>query len=144
MKRKTYSFFTFIFTLLLSLCCLISCQDEKKGEPKATVALATDTRVVITVEEANGAKLSDCMKALKKTENLTYEISSGMLISLNGTANEADYNPCWMLYTSDTELSNAEWGTLEYDGKTLRAASLGVEQLPVVDGGIYVWEYQGF
>jgi hypothetical protein len=49
-----------------------------------------------------------------------------------------------MLYTSDTEMSSAKWGTIEYDGKTLASAIVGADTLTVVSGAVYIWEYQTF
>ena len=49
-----------------------------------------------------------------------------------------------MLYTSDAELSNTAWGEVEYNGAKLGGAIVGAGELPVAEGQIYVWSYQGF
>ena len=72
----------------------------------------------------------------------TYELSNGMVTSIDGRANTA--NSYWMLYTSDAEFSNAEWGTITYEGMTLGSAVLGAETLPVTQGAYYAWSYQTF
>ena len=46
-----------------------------------------------------------------------------------------------MLYTSDAEMSNAEWGTIDYDGKTYASAILGAESLEVSAGNYYILSY---
>ena len=99
--------------------------------------------VVLYVKKADGeCTLKELMDVAVKEENLEYEISGGLITSINGKANTA--NSYWMLYTSDTEMSNTEWGTYEYDGKTLSSAIFGAESLPTVQGEYYVWAYTTF
>jgi hypothetical protein len=106
---------------------------------------STENVVVITVEEVKDAKsLMDVMEQAKADEKLAFEVSDGMITSINGKANPADWSYCWMVYTSDASMASMEYGTYEYEGKTLGSAVLGAEALPVVDGGIYVWVYQKF
>jgi hypothetical protein len=84
------------------------------------------------------------MERAKTDGDLTYEISGGMVTSIEGKANAADFSACWMLYTSDVEMSNAEWGTITVGEKTLGSAIVGAEALPIVAGELYVWSYQSF
>ena len=148
MKRKMSAFFTLLLSCICALCLFACDGDKSNGEGKLVCKLveSSGSRVVILVEETDGkATVLDCMEMLKGTaENFTYEIVSGMVTSINGVANPADFSKCWMLYTSDAEMANTEWGTLEYNGKTLGSAVVGAESLDVVDGGIYVWEYVSF
>ncbi len=131
-----------ILMLAVVAFALLSC---KGGETQATIVENTETLVAIRIEETDGeADLLAAMKLLKEQGALTFESSSGMVTSINGKANAADYSGCWMLYTSDTEMSNAAWGTIEYDGKTLGSALLGADGLRVVKGEYYVWAYQTF
>ena len=99
--------------------------------------------VAIKVEKAeDNAMLIEVMEYLQEENALAFEVSGGMVTSINQKANGA--NEFWMLYTSDTEMANTAWGTYEYEGQTLGSAIVGAEALPVVDGGIYIWAYQGF
>ena len=135
MKRKLLS----LLLVLLSLFCLFSC-----GGGNATCALLekTETRVVISVSGASdNGTVMDCMEFLQAKGEISYKLSGTMVTELNGKANAADFSGCWMLYTSDAEMSNAEWGTVEYEGKTLGSAILGAEALTVTAGEIYIWEY---
>lgn len=140
------------FALCLSLVCalgLFACGDKSNGEGKLVCRLveSTEARVVICVEETDGeATLLDCMEQLKASDaQFTYDVAGdGMVASINGVANPADYSKCWMLYTSDAEMANAAWGTLQYDGKTLGSAIVGAETLDVIAGGIYIWDYVSF
>ena len=142
MKRKTYAIFTFILSVVMLAFGFAACQ---KGKAVATVKETTETRIVIKVGEAEeNATLLSVMEALQTDEKLSFTLAGTMVSSINGKENAADFSSCWMLYTSDAEMSNAEWGTLEYDGKTLGSAILGADALTVVEGEIYVWEYQTF
>lgn len=138
-KRKILS----LLLVVLSLFCLVSCdQENNTGALGCEVVSVTDTRVVISVSEKDGSfTVLDCMEGLREEGNISYKISGTMVTEINGKANTADFSGCWMLYTSDAEMSNAEWGTVEYDGKTLGSAILGADALTVTVGEIYIWEY---
>ncbi len=102
---------------------------------------------VITVKDAEleeGTVLLHVMESLKDERTFSYTLSNGMLTEINGVKNGANYNPCWMLYTSDAEFSNAEYGTYTYNGQALGSAILGAESLPVQSGGVYIWVHQSF
>lgn len=108
MKRKIYLLLTFLLTLTMSVLAFVSCKEE--GEAKAEVVSKTDIMVVIKVNETEGfATLLDAMTYLKNEGELNFEITGGMVSSIEGKANPADWSACWMLYTSDTEMSNTEW-----------------------------------
>ena len=105
-----------------------------------------ETRVVISVGDIGGnATLLDCMEHLSELyEDFTFTMKSGMVTSINGVENTADFSSCWMVYTSDAEMANAAWGTIDYNGATLGSAVVGADALTVITGEIYVWEYVGF
>ena len=101
--------------------------------------------VVITVDadmvEPN-SNLKAYMDYLVQEGQLEYEISDGMIVSIDGKTGGT--NQYWMLYTSDTANANDEWGTCEYDGTTYGSATMGVEDLIVKDGCVYIWYLQTF
>ena len=139
MKRKIFSLLLVVFTLF----CMVACG----GKSKVACELVdeADTRVVIRVTEAaDNATVLDCMEYLSGKGDFSYKISGGMVMEINGKANTADFSGCWMLYTSDAEMANTEWGTIEYDGKTIASAIVGAEALTVVVGEVYIWEYVTF
>ena len=104
-----------------------------------------DVRVEICVKSLEGdAFLIDIMNKAKESGDLTFETVGTMVISIDGYANDIDYNPCWMLYTTDEELSNDEWGTITVGETVLGSAILGADALPVVEGEMYVWTYCEF
>lgn len=141
MKRKIGYVLT-VFLVVLTAFCAVAC---KVGDGEAKVVSASETQVVIEVRETDGnATLLDIMNELQESEELSFSVVGGMVAEINGKANTADFSGCWMLYTSDTEMSNSEWGTVEYDGQTFASAILGVETLTVVEGGLYIWSYQSF
>ncbi len=142
MKRKFISFITLFLAAVLSAVYLVACGG---GTAKAEVVETTDTLVVIRVNETDEtATLFDVMNDLQEEGVLQFELSGTMLKSLNGTANPTDFSACWMLYTSDSEMGNDEWGTYDYNGTTLPSAILGGDALTVVAGAYYVWVYQAF
>ena len=84
-------------TMLLTGC---------KSEP--LVIKDSDTYIVIkTTQEAMGDKkdmlLIDYMEILKQKGELEFAVKDGMIVSVNGIDNPADFSSCWMLYTSDPE-----------------------------------------
>ena len=143
MKRKFYSIVTLLLTVVMSICMLIAC--DKEGSAKAEIISKTDTQVVIKVNETEGfATLLDAMNFLKEAGELTFELTGGMVSSIEGKANPVDWSACWMLYTSDAEMSNTEWGTVSYEGNTYGSAILGAEGLTVSAGEYYIWSYDTF
>ena len=144
MKRKLYSFFTLVCALIFTACLFVCCQKEEGGV-KATVAQTTENLVVIQVDEVDGeATLLSVMESLQEKGELQFVISGGMVTEINGKINATDFSYCWMLYTSDAELSNDAWGTVSYEGKTYGSAIVGAETLTVSAGELYIWSYQGF
>ena len=109
----------------------------------------SDTYIVIkTTQEAMGDQtdmlLIDYMAKLKEKGQLEFEIVNGMITSINGIENPADYSSCWMLYTSDEELSNSAWGIVEYEGKQYGSAISGAETLQIKADQLYIWVYKSF
>ena len=102
--------------------------------------------VVIKVDSAYKMEaddtLEDYMDYLEEKGKLDYEEEDGMIISINGKKNTL--NSYWMIYTSDENYSNSQWGTYEYKGKTLGSATLGATALPLNKDATYVLVYQTF
>ena len=71
-------------------------------------------------------------------------VKDGMIVSVNGIDNPADFSSCWMLYTSDPENSNSAWGTVEYNKVEYGSAVSGAEALKIKPDHIYIWVYQSF
>ena len=146
MKRKTASLLSLILSVVFALgaaSCGLFDGDEKAII--ASVERTEGTMVAIKVEKVeDNAMLIEVMEYLQEENALAFEVSGGMVTSINGKANAADWSASWMLYTSDTEMSNTAWGTYEYEGRTLGSAIVGAEALPVADGEVYIWSYQGF
>ncbi len=143
MKRKIDLLLTFLLALTMSVFAFVSC--TKKGEAKAEVVSKTDTKILIKINETEGfATLLDAMTYLKEEGELIFTVSGGMVSSVEGKENAADWSACWMLYTSDTEMSNKEWGTITYEGNLYGSAILGVESLQVSVGEYYLLSYDTF
>ena len=119
------------------------------GEKEPLVIKESDTYIVITVsseqmEISSDTTLIDYMQTLKADGQLDFEITNGMITSINGIENPADWSSCWMLYTSDADLANSAWGTVEYNGVVYGSAILGAETLKIKDGCLYIWVFQSF
>lgn len=132
--------FKTVCAAVLALCCfaLIAC-----GKQPAVVV--DGDYVVITVKAENvesGATLKEYMDYLQANDELTYAISDGMVVSINGK--KANGNQYWMLYTNDEENSNEAWGTCIYQDVTYHSAAYGAETLVVKDGCVYIWYLQTF
>ena len=128
-------------------CFFMPMTPDPEGGLQYTITKSNETRVEIYVSDLGDSEnctLIDVMEMLKLGGDLTYEISGGMVTSIEGKANAADFSACWMLYTSDAEMSNAEWGSIQVGEKTLGSAIVGAEALPVAAGEYYVWDYQTF
>jgi len=118
-----------------------------KSEP--LVIKESDTCIVLKVtEDAIGDStdmlLIDYMDTLVKKGDMVCTIEDGMVTSINGIQNAADYSSCWMLYTSDEENANAAWGTVDFEGKQYGSAISGAETLKVKAGQLYIWVYKSF
>ena len=125
---------------------LASCNS---GEASLYKAEVSDGELVVFVapEVSGDMSVKDYFDGLVEEGVLTYTIADGMVTSINGVQNPADYSYCWMFYSDLTELdgviySNAEWGTYDYEGKTLASCAYGVEEMPVVEGYTYAAVYQ--
>ena len=144
MKKTTKRLSSLFIVLLLALSVLLpGC----KSEP--LVIKDSDTYIVIkTTEKSLDGKtdmlLIDYMNELAKEGVLTCTISDGMITSINGIENPADFSSCWMLYTSDAENSNASWGTVEYEGATYGSAISGAETLKIKPDQLYIWVFKSF
>ncbi len=142
MKRKLISFFTLICTLLFSVC-FFACDSEKEVDIGAVSVTADDTTLAIDftgVAVDGELTLASAMEQLQEGGRLSFTLSSGMVIAVNGKANTA--TEFWMLYTSDEALSNAAYGSFSYDGKTLYSAIVGADSLTVKTDELYVWVYE--
>lgn len=136
-----------IVSILLVLVTLTALLAGCKSEP--LVIKDSDTYIVVkTTQEALDGKtdmlLIDYMSQLKEKGELEFEIKDGMITSINGIENPADWSSCWMLYTSDAENANAAWGTVEYEGKEYGSAISGAEALVIKPDQLYIWVFKAF
>ena len=132
-----------VVLLLLTGILLTGCHSEP------LVIKDSDTYIVIkATQEAIAGKtdmlLIDYMQQLKDKGELEFEVANGMITSINGIANPADYSSCWMLYTSDEANANAAWGTVDYQGKLYGSAVSGAETLKIKADQLYIWVYKSF
>ena len=135
--------------ILASTMLMTGCNGEPIIKNDPLVIKDSDTCIVIkTTQEIIGDKadmlLIDYMEILKGKGQLEFTVANGMITSINGIDNPADYSSCWMLYTSDATMSNASWGTVEYDGKQYGSAVSGAETLTIKPDQLYIWVFKSF
>ncbi len=130
--------------LVMLITCAVLLPGCQKAEP--LVIKDSDTYIVIktTGQETADMTLMDYMSDLKDKGELEFAVSDGMITSINGIDNPADYSSCWMLYTSDEENANKAWGTVEYDGNEYGSAISGAETLKIKADQLYIWVFKSF
>lgn len=145
-----------LLLVLLMTCVLLlpGCQqgplviETPEADPETNLIITEDHVIIkITQEALNGATdmtLMDYMETLKAGGELEFTVSDGMITSINGIENPADYSSCWMLYTSDEDNANKAWGTVEYEGKEYGSAISGAETLKIKADQLYIWVYKSF
>lgn len=142
--KNTRKCLSCLFAILLLACTLLpGC----KSEP--LVIKDSETCIVIktTPEVLEGKEdmvLIDYMNQLVQSGELTCTIKDGMVTSINGIENPADFSSCWMLYTSDEENANAAWGVVEYNGVQYGSAISGAEVLKLKPDQLYIWVFKSF
>lgn len=128
---------TLLLVTLTALMMFTACGKNK--DP--LVISETDEFVVIKCQtDKEDLTLASYMDGLDDI----FVIENGMVVSINGIKNAADWSYCWMLYTDDEEMSNVAWGEIEYKDKVYGSAVLGADSLVVKNGKTYIWVYQGF
>ena len=136
MKKKVVSLVSLISAVLalFSLAALAGCH---------TSSVTADVDVVIrATAEQDGMTLLAVMEELQTAGELSFTVSDGMVVELNGTKQTA--SSYWMLYTSDEESANEQWGTFEYEGEVLGSAVSGAGELTVKEGCLYIWAFESF
>lgn len=141
--KKFLSIICIIFITIAILISLYSCQSKNA---EFTVIKETDTYIVIPIpeEQTEDMLLIDYMQSLKDEGSLDFDISNGMITSINNIENASDFSSCWMLYTSDKDNSSTAWGSVEYNGTECGSSVLGAETLKVKPGTLYIWVYKSF
>lgn len=140
--KKLWSLLLTVVAILAFTCCGAS-----NGGAKTVASVVKEENVVvITVEELEGTcTLLALMEDLQEEGKLSFTADlTGMVQSIGDKANDALANAYWMLYTSDEEMANTEWGTVEYGGVVYGSAIFGANVLEVIAGATYIWNYQTF
>ena len=132
-----------LLSLALLLCLLSTLFVGCLGKTEPVVIKDSDTFIVITADK-DAPSLLEYMNSLKDKGELDFTIENGMLTSVNGIANPADFSSCWMVYTSYADYASEMFGTVEYGGKVYGSAVVGSETLPVKAGEIYIWFFASF
>ena len=127
----------------LAMCLAIIVATLAMASCQKAVTVDSDTMIIIGCTESDeGKMLIDYMNELKEDEKIDFTVENGMVSSINGVENAADYSSCWMLYTSDEEMANSAWGTVLYNDAEYGSAILGAEKLKIKDGCLYIWAFR--
>lgn len=138
---KSLKFLGIIFAIITAALVLVSCGG---AEASAEIVSSSDSAVVISVNETSGS-LEDVLESLKADGKIDYSASEGeygiYIESVNGRAADPS-SEYWAIYTSLSELdgviySSADFGTYDFEGKTLCSASYGASGLIAVEGELY-------
>ena len=133
MKKKVVSLVSLVLAAL-ALLALAGCH-------KSPVTADVDVVIRATAEQA-GMTLLAVMEELQEEGEPSFTVSDGMVVEINGTKQTpSNY---WILYTSDKENANEQWGTFEYEGEVLGSAVSGAESLAVKEGCLYIWAFESF
>lgn len=137
MKKKVGSLVSLVSAVLalFSLVALAGCK-------KSPVTADENTVVIQASAEHSGKTLLAVMEELQEAGELSFTVSDGMVVELNGTKQTP--SSYWMLYTNDRENANEQWGTHEYEGEVLGSATLGAGELAVKAGCVYLWSFESF
>lgn len=117
--------------------CLFAACNNSDGAVDPVVITANDETF-----NYESKTLLDYMDYLQSKEELSFTANDGMVTSVNGKSNTT--KSYWMLYTSDTESANNDWGTYDYNGEIYGSAKLGAGALAVKKNYTYIWVYQTF
>lgn len=137
--KKKLSIVSILLVLILALCAFAACG---KGTAKVTVLENEEELLVIRADETKeDVSLENVLQNLKKSGKIQYEISNGMITSING--HTATGNEYWFIYTSlktykGVSYSDMTWGTYTYDGTDYASAAFGVDGLPMIKGNLYI------
>ena len=97
-KTNLKKLLSFLLAMVLLAGILTGCREEP------LVIKDSDTYIVVkTTGEKDDMYLIDYMEKLKEKGQLEFAVRDGMITSINGIDNPADFSSCWMLYTSDEE-----------------------------------------
>lgn len=155
MKKKLLAVIVAVVSLF-AVCAFTGCGLDDKSKRKAPSGgnVALDVRRVAFTATSNMLNLTettsvkDYMDALAANGELVFSGTDGgygyFVQSFYDT--KAEGNNYWAVYTDLVTLdgvtySDAQFGTVNYEGKTLYSASYGVSSLPCVEGYTYAFVY---
>lgn len=149
--KKLIPVVAIILILLVALCaCNQQKEPTKINEPttpasdSSVINVSETTIVLAPTSDYVGQTLLSFMQASTLKGLLEFTLTNGMVTAINGKENTADYSKSWMLYTSDANMANTAWGTVEYQGNIYGSSVKGVTELNIIENGLYIWVYTTF
>lgn len=107
----------------------------------------SDKTVTIVIQYENGNdKVYNChtnkavlVDLINEKSQLKAKIEGGMLIEIGGLKQNKSNNEYIMIYTSLEGYFNSEWGWVVYKSVEYYSATVGIGDLPLVDGQIIIF-----
>lgn len=140
MKKNLFKTLTAVMAVVIVFSCVLAftaCVNDPIQQTETAVFVTVDTKYMSDLKDKT---LKNYLDVLVEKEFITYELEGTMVVTINGlTANYEKDKTSWMIYSNDSENTNTEWGTYEYEGVTYSSTTLGVVDLPIKDGCTYVF-----
>ena len=124
------------------------------GSSGASAAVLESSDGLLVIEaEADGGSLQDALNALSESGEISIEGTDGeyglYITSVNGRSADSAANEYWAIYTTLGELdgvsySSGEYGSFDYDGKTLSSALYGAGGLIMAKGELYALKLETY
>ena len=132
--------FALVIVMIFAAFSLTACS-KNDSEGNATLVIATEEKQVYDIplsKIGEGKGVVPALEYLKEEENLEYDLTSGFLNSIGGLANDYVAGKYIYIYTSvekDFDVSEYKM-EMEYEGKTLVSAGVGIEDMSLTDGAV--------
>lgn len=152
MKNKTSSLFTLLLAVIVLFFSFVAC-DKERGNVSANVVDATETLVVIKIDEVDGdVSVLDVLKVLEKENALTFDSKEGAfgayIVSVNGKTEISGLTEgySWLVYTSDRTdgVANTEGAPLIWNEQEYYLTVFGISSTQVRAGEYYLLSFDGW
>lgn len=144
MKNNLIKTLTAIMAVVIVLSCVLAftaCVNDPVQQTDSAVFVTVGTKYMSDLKDKT---LKNYLDVLVEKELISYELEGTMVVTINGLTAKAEDNAYWMIYSNDSDNTNTEWGTYEYEGVTYASTTLGIVDLPIKDGCTYVFVISQF
>ena len=137
-----------VAVVILGAFLLAGCGDlTQKGEKTVTILVVDGGGDVVFLKEVKTEELY-LAGVLGEVEGVDFDIAGGFInyVTVGGVSYGAGGNEWVAIYTSSAHnrLIMPEWGTIEVEGATYASAALGLADMPLRRGYVYVFAVREF